>query len=58
MEILILLAIILLFFGAKRLPKVGSSLGRSLKEFREGFSERPDGENEVREGNENEKLSR
>jgi sec-independent protein translocase protein TatA len=36
MEILIVLAIILLFFGAKRVPELGRSLGRGIREFRQG----------------------
>ena len=39
MEILIVLAIILLFFGAKRVPELGRSLGRGIREFRQGTSE-------------------
>lgn len=38
-EILILLTIILLFFGAKRIPELARSLGRGTREFREGISE-------------------
>lgn len=33
-EILIILAIALLIFGPKALPKLGKSLGDSLREFR------------------------
>ncbi|MBI4729629.1 MAG: twin-arginine translocase TatA/TatE family subunit [Acidobacteria bacterium] len=35
-EILLLLLVALLLFGAKRLPEVGRSLGRSLREFKTG----------------------
>ena len=34
--LLILLAIILLFFGAKRVPELGRSLGSGIREFRKG----------------------
>jgi sec-independent protein translocase protein TatA len=34
MELLILLAIILLFLGYKRLPEVGRSMGRGVREFK------------------------
>ena len=37
-ELLIILAIILLFFGAKRVPELGRSLGKSMREFRVGAS--------------------
>jgi sec-independent protein translocase protein TatA len=33
-ELLILLAIILLFFGSKRVPQLGRSLGSGVREFR------------------------
>lgn len=35
-EILIILFVILLLFGAKRLPDLARSLGRSLSEFKRG----------------------
>lgn len=38
-EMLILLAIVLLFFGAKRVPELGRSLGQGLQEFRKGKTE-------------------
>ena len=33
-EILAILAIVLLVFGAKRLPEIGSSLGRGIRTFK------------------------
>ena len=39
MELFILLVIIMLLFGAARLPKLARSLGQSSKEFRKGLSE-------------------
>tara|TARA_B100001123_G_C15160001_1_gene967081 strand:+ start:110 stop:313 length:204 start_codon:yes stop_codon:yes gene_type:complete len=38
-ELLILLAVVLLLFGAKKLPDLARSLGRSSKEFRAGLKE-------------------
>jgi sec-independent protein translocase protein TatA len=38
-ELLIVLAIILLFFGAKRVPELGRSLGKGIREFRQGTTE-------------------
>ena len=37
-ELLILLVVLLLVFGAKRLPEMGRSLGRGMREFKEGVS--------------------
>jgi sec-independent protein translocase protein TatA len=39
MELLIILGVILLFFGAKRIPDLARSLGRGTREFRQGISE-------------------
>jgi sec-independent protein translocase protein TatA len=44
MELLIILAIILLFFGATRIPQLGRSLGQSMREFRKEASEDSDNE--------------
>ena len=38
-EILLIAAVILLLFGAKRLPDLARSLGKSLSEFRKGRAE-------------------
>src|SRR5215218_4370606 len=38
-ELIILLGITLLFFGAKRIPDLARSLGRGTREFRKGISE-------------------
>ena len=36
-ELLIILAVVLLVFGSKKLPELARSLGRAAKEFREGM---------------------
>ena len=36
-ELLIILAVALLIFGPKHLPKLGRSLGRTIHNFREGL---------------------
>lgn len=38
-ELLLILLIVLLFFGAKRLPEIGSSLGKGIREFKESIDE-------------------
>jgi sec-independent protein translocase protein TatA len=43
-ELIVLLAIVLLFFGAKRLPEMGASIGKSINAFKKGMSETQDGE--------------
>jgi sec-independent protein translocase protein TatA len=37
-HLIILLLIIALLFGAKRLPELGRSLGQGIKEFKEGIN--------------------
>jgi sec-independent protein translocase protein TatA len=39
-EILVILVIILLIFGAKRLPEIGAGLGKTVKELRKIRDER------------------
>lgn len=34
LEIALILAVLLLLFGAKRLPEIGRSMGKSIREFR------------------------
>jgi len=45
-EILILLLILVLFFGAKRIPEIGSSIGKGIKEFKRGLKDEPKVESE------------
>jgi len=37
-ELIVILAIVLLLFGAKRLPEVARALGRAIKEFNKASS--------------------
>jgi len=37
-ELLIILAIVLLIVGGRRLPDLGRSLGRTIREFQRGLS--------------------
>jgi sec-independent protein translocase protein TatA len=38
-ELIIILVVALLIFGPKKLPEMGSSIGKSIKEFRKGMAE-------------------
>jgi sec-independent protein translocase protein TatA len=38
-ELLIILVIVLILFGANRLPELARSLGSSMKEFKKGMHE-------------------
>jgi sec-independent protein translocase protein TatA len=42
-EILAILIVLGLVFGANRLPEIGANLGKGIKNFRKSFSE-PDGD--------------
>ena len=48
-EILLVLALALLIFGPKRLPEMGRSLGRGLREFKDSVTGKDDGDDEPRE---------
>jgi sec-independent protein translocase protein TatA len=39
-ELLVILAIVLLIVGAKRLPEIGKSLGDAVREFRDAMEKR------------------
>jgi len=38
-EILLLMVIFLLVFGAKRLPEIGSAMGKGIREFKKSMRE-------------------
>lgn len=38
-EIMLLLVIFLLVFGAKRLPEIGSAMGKGIREFKKSMKE-------------------
>ncbi len=40
-ELIIVLVIVLLIFGASRLPELGSGLGKMIREFRKASEEEP-----------------
>ena len=52
-EILILVVIVLLLFGAKRLPEIGSSMGKGIREFKRSLT---DVDKSLNEGDRAERL--
>ena len=36
-ELLVILVVVLLFFGAKRLPEMGGAMGKGIREFRKNI---------------------
>lgn len=43
-ELLVILLIALILFGAKRLPEIGAGLGKGIRAFKEGLKEEPSSE--------------
>jgi len=41
-ELMLILVVCLLVFGAKRLPEIGSSIGKGIREFKKSISEAGD----------------
>jgi sec-independent protein translocase protein TatA len=41
-ELLIVLAVVLLLFGSKKLPELAKGMGQAAKEFRSGLHDEPD----------------
>ncbi len=41
-EIMLILVVCLLVFGAKRLPEIGSSIGKGIREFKKSISDAGD----------------
>jgi sec-independent protein translocase protein TatA len=46
-EIIIVLVIVLLIFGPKRLPDLGRSMGRGMREFKESVTGKDDDSDEL-----------
>ncbi len=58
-ELLIILVLVLVIFGAKRLPEIGSGLGKAIRNFKQGATQpdeiditpnKNDDKNEKKEG--------
>ncbi len=47
-ELIIVLVVVLLLFGARKLPELARSLGASAKEFRKGLQEGAEDEAETK----------
>lgn len=47
-EVIVILVLALLLFGAKRLPGIAKSLGSSIQEFKKGMDPNTKDENEVK----------
>ena len=41
-ELLLILAIILIIFGAGKLPEIGGALGKGIKNFKKSYKETPE----------------
>jgi sec-independent protein translocase protein TatA len=41
-EIMLILVVVLLLFGAKRLPEVGASIGKGIREFKRSITDTQD----------------
>jgi len=48
-ELLLILAIILVLFGGKKLPELSRSIGQSVKELRKGFRDDLDPKDEKKD---------
>ncbi len=49
LELILILLIVLLVFGAKKLPEIGRSLGKGIREFKHATKEFELGEEEKKE---------
>ena len=45
-ELLLILAVVILLFGAKKLPELAKGLGKSIKEFKKASNETDDDESD------------
>lgn len=47
LEILVILAVVLLLFGAKRLPEIGRALGEGIREFKKSIKDGASDDNDT-----------
>jgi sec-independent protein translocase protein TatA len=57
-ELIVILLIFVLLFGAKKLPELGSSVGKSIKNFKRGIEEGQDEAGEDTETSATQPVSR
>ena len=50
-ELLLILVIVLIFFGGRRIPEIARGLGQGIREFKEGMhgSDKPSGDKPTEE---------
>jgi sec-independent protein translocase protein TatA len=53
-QIIIVLLVILLLFGAKRIPELGKGLGRGIRSFKDGLQTGDEDEGRIEDGREDE----
>lgn len=56
-EIIFIVLAVVILFGAKKLPEIGSSLGKAIREFKKSGKDIQDGIKDVIEDKDNEKKS-
>ena len=52
-ELLVILLVVLVIFGPKNLPKLGSALGKTVKNVREGMEDEDDSDEESEDDSSN-----
>jgi sec-independent protein translocase protein TatA len=57
-ELLIILFIIVLLFGATRLPQIGGGLGKGIRNFKDAFREGDARDRDARDGDSNDPARR
>ena len=56
-ELMIILVILMLLFGGKRLPQLASGLGKSIREFKRGVADADSDEARLEETHRRERLN-
>lgn len=49
-ELILILLIVVVVFGAGRLPEIGSALGKGIRDFKKGLNEEPQPEKQSTDG--------